>query len=978
MSQTIELNMIAKNRISPEGQTSSGSMQKSTSVLGAGMASGTENKQERSSVSSTRRPIAYSISKMTQMARFRTCDLEDKPDSRPSPTRSLGAGPGESDARSRRQRYKSQSSIVSIGSCCQKLRPNEHENDQFLRRFAVNSSAPVKQENANYIGRKPHFNFLIGSIVIDPTTRFHYRWLATISVAVCYNLIVIIGRSTFWDLHNLCPRVWYFLDYLSDLIYLLDMIAQSRTGYLEQGILVRDTRELARHYLRGLAFKLDLLSVLPTDIAYMFMPTRCLPNRVPCAVIVRLNRLFRFHRMATFFERTESATNLPLVFRISKLILYILTIIHWNACLYFAVSYVIGFGSDHWVYQPPKAPELAEYTAGSFARSLRYNDRSAQVLPNLQKELMNDTLIHQYIYCFYWSTLTLTTIGEVPMPEREEEYLFVVVDFLIGLLIFATIVGNIGSMITNMNAARADFQHKMDSVKQWMKFQKVNKELEERIIKWFDYLWANRQTLDEEAVTAILPDRLKAETAIHVHLETLKRVQLFQDCEPGLLVQLVLKLRLQVFSPGDYICRVGDVGKEMYIVKRGKLSVLAEDCQTVYGMLSDGSVFGELSILNISGVKTGNRRTANVRSVGYSDLFELSKQDLWNVLEDYPDAKTLLIERGKQILRKDGLLNDSDTIDQSILTVNDAGRGTMNSIDREKQRTPSLLGLAGDSNCNSNPVVNESAQGDNISGNQMNPNTVVAKPFSGKSSCNSSFRQRCARRNSSSNFLPILAEGQHVSATKCLPETRRKRKPPMEKSLSFAMDSIKDGQQLDKIANLSARIAQESKFLANNQTEARKFNQNNRPKLTTQANLSISDNSLDPPDQGVFTSTATLQRQRPQILDAETLSLIYNNQYQNIRQVYLDESTLLDKIEELNRETKQTRLELQRFMSKFDGHLHANDIIDLGFASSHCSSRQPNSSTEVQMNQLIIDRTETTSSLNSFKHKEDRRSESAS
>jgi hypothetical protein len=38
----------------------------------------------------------------------------------------------------------------------------------------------------------------------------------------------------------------------------------------------------------------------------------------------------------------------------------------------------------------------------------------------------------------------------------------VTIDFLIGVLIFATIVGNIGSMITNMNAARAEFQNRLN------------------------------------------------------------------------------------------------------------------------------------------------------------------------------------------------------------------------------------------------------------------------------------------------------------------------------------------------------------------------------------------------------------------------------------------------------------------------------------------------------------------------------------
>lgn len=76
----------------------------------------------------------------------------------------------------------------------------------------------------------------------------------------------------------------------------------------------------------------------------------------------------------------------------------------------------------------------------------------------------------------------------------------------------------------------------------------------------------------------------------------------------------------------------------------------------------DGAVFGELSILNIQGNKTGNRRTANVRSVGYSDIFVLLKNDLWEVLQDYPDARDRLLERGTAILRKDNLIDEEALI----------------------------------------------------------------------------------------------------------------------------------------------------------------------------------------------------------------------------------------------------------------------------------------------------------------------------
>ena len=41
----------------------------------------------------------------------------------------------------------------------------------------------------------------------------------------------------------------------------------------------------------------------------------------------------------------------------------------------------------------------------------------------------------------------------------------------------------------------------------------------------------------------------------------LSQVKIFENCEHGLLCELVLKLKPQIYSPGDYICRIGEIGK---------------------------------------------------------------------------------------------------------------------------------------------------------------------------------------------------------------------------------------------------------------------------------------------------------------------------------------------------------------------------------------------------------------------------------
>ncbi|KAM7538140.1 hypothetical protein Aperf_G00000068921 [Anoplocephala perfoliata] len=406
----------------------------------------------------------------------------------------------------------------------------------------------------------------------------------------------------------------------------------SLLGYLEEGLVVTDIKKLRNAYIKKSDCLLDVFAVLPTDLLYISQAF------THFASWLRLNRLLKTYKVFEFIARTETRASFPNVFRVTTLTASILILIHINACIFFEVSSQTGLCGNSFVYPP------------------RSNDDITDEPCNLTERWQS--IFSEYTYSFYWSTLILTTIGETPKPVRDGEFIFITIDFLAGVLIFATVVGNVGAMISNMNAQKTAFQSQMDSVKRYMEYRKVGKNLEQRVIRWFDYLWSNKQSLEEENVLAILPDKLKAEIAIHVHYDTLKRVKIFQDCDPGLLVELVLKLKLQVFSPGDYICRKGDIGKEMYIVKRGKISVVADDGKTVFVTLEEGTVFGEISILNIAGNKTGNRRTANVRSVGYSDLFCLSKDDLWEALTEYPEAKQRLMEAGQQMLRKDNLLDE--------------------------------------------------------------------------------------------------------------------------------------------------------------------------------------------------------------------------------------------------------------------------------------------------------------------------------
>ena len=131
-------------------------------------------------------------------------------------------------------------------------------------------------------------------------------------------------------------------------------------------------------------------------------------------------------------------------------------------------------------------------------------------------------------------------------------------------------------------------------------------------------------------------------------------MKLFQDCDQGLLKELVTKLRPIIMLPGDYVCRKGDIGREMYIVQSGFVMVMsppdpATNTRKILVTLGQGSVFGEIALLGVAGI---GRRTADVVSQGFSNLFSLRKEDLEAALRYYPEAKRILNNKARKLMKE--------------------------------------------------------------------------------------------------------------------------------------------------------------------------------------------------------------------------------------------------------------------------------------------------------------------------------------
>ncbi|KAG5452318.1 Cyclic nucleotide-gated cation channel alpha-3 [Clonorchis sinensis] len=385
---------------------------------------------------------------------------------------------------------------------------------------------------------------------------------------------------------------------------------QMGTTYLEYGIPVLKRRKIAKYYMKTVGFRLDLLSLLPLDLIQIKVGTQ---------PMLRFPRFIKLHRFLEWKMSIGHLCRIPSIWRLFHLLHLLFLGCHWCACLYFDISAFEQFKST-WGFVP--------------------HDGS------------NTTLFRVYLVSFYWATLALTTIGIEEPPTTNLEFIFTCLAYLFGLFVFATVVGQVGSIINSQNAARVAFEEVLDNVKNYMRLHSVRDDLQSRILRWYDYAWQKKSMngVLDVASLEMLPEKLKTELVMDVNYETLRKIAIFKECRPEFLHDLVLKMRPILFTPGDYVCRKGEIAREMFIIADGVLEVLGPNNE-VLAMMASGDMFGEIGVLRIEGQ---NKRTADVRAVGYTELYVLSRDDIMEALEDHPEAEMFMKDAARRRLYGSG------------------------------------------------------------------------------------------------------------------------------------------------------------------------------------------------------------------------------------------------------------------------------------------------------------------------------------
>ncbi|XP_029789318.1 potassium/sodium hyperpolarization-activated cyclic nucleotide-gated channel 3 [Suricata suricatta] len=436
-----------------------------------------------------------------------------------------------------------------------------------------------------------------GAWIIHPYSDFRFYWDLIMLLLMVGNLIVLPVGITFFKEENSPP--WIVFNVLSDTFFLLDLVLNFRTGIVvEEGAeILLAPRAIWSRYLRTW-FLVDLISSIPVD--YIFLVVELEP-RLDAEVYktARALRIVRFTKILSLLR----------LLRLSRLIRYIH---QWEEIF-------------HMTYDLASAVVRIFNLIGMMLLLCHWDGCLQFLVPMLQdfppdcwvsiNHMANRSWGRQYSHALFKAMSHMLCIGYGQQaPVGMPDVWLTMLSMIVGATCYAMFIGHATALIQSLDSSRRQYQ--------------------------------------EKGILGELSEPLREEIINFTCRGLVAHMPLFAHADPSFVTAVLTKLHFEVFQPGDLVVREGSVGRKMYFVQHGLLSVLARGAHDT--RLTDGSYFGEICLL------TRGRRTASVRADTYCRLYSLSVDHFNAVLEEFPMMRrafeTVAVDRLRRIGKKNSVL----------------------------------------------------------------------------------------------------------------------------------------------------------------------------------------------------------------------------------------------------------------------------------------------------------------------------------
>ncbi|XP_059294117.1 cyclic nucleotide-gated ion channel 18 isoform X2 [Lycium ferocissimum] len=385
--------------------------------------------------------------------------------------------------------------------------------------------------------------------ILDPNSDIVNRWnyvflltcLISLFIDPLYFYLPFVSNKACMSTDDEAASQITIYRSLTDLFYVLHILMKFRTAFVNpnsrvfgRGELVMDPREIAKQYLKN-DFLLDLMAALP------------LPQVAGASwYVTSIARQYSCWSNECRKERDAVPPCVP----------------EFLDCSSFTDSYV----RDYW---RNSTQVLAKCDAINDEDSGFKFGIFADAFTN---EVASSSFMEKYLYCLWWGLRNLSSYGQnLNTSTYIGETLFSISISIIGLVLFAQLIGNMQTYLQSMTVKIEEWRIRKRDIEEWMRHRQLPEDLQERVRRFDQCKWLATRGVNEEEILQSLPLDLRRQIQRHLCLNLVRRVPFFEQMDDQLLDAICERLVSSLSIMGTYVVREGDPVNEMFFIIRGQL-----------------------------------------------------------------------------------------------------------------------------------------------------------------------------------------------------------------------------------------------------------------------------------------------------------------------------------------------------------------------------------------------------------------------
>lgn len=404
--------------------------------------------------------------------------------------------------------------------------------------------------------------------IIHPLKTFRTFWDFSVSTILLYQVFSIPMCITFMEnMHSFC----LISNSACDSIFLLDIGLNFNTGYIDRNkrTIVMKRKSIVVEYLTSW-FCLDLISSLPFDYFYLIFTN--LPEFVKASRALRLLKIFRILCLLKILRISRLFRCLARIaeclgvsdceLRVFKVILMMLAVCHWNACVQYLLPMITG-----------------KLASGNFGI--------------LGHQITNETIFEKYTWSLFAAVSQISSAGYGRGRQCVDtmEAWLVTFSMAIGGTFLAMLSSNLAALLSHIHSADQMYEHKMHSVREFMLHKGIPIDVRCRIIEYFATCY-KRSLHNEQSIVVELPKSLKQKILCHNVGKILKSVPCLYDCPDNIIAEIAIRLSFDIYMPDQEIKIKGSSNNSLLFIKAGCVTAKMGSTSMVVTTLTIGEYFG--------------------------------------------------------------------------------------------------------------------------------------------------------------------------------------------------------------------------------------------------------------------------------------------------------------------------------------------------------------------------------------------------